>query len=113
MLQFYEKLRQSLICSSARTQVLERRFFAKIAALGVLSLLLPSCDFVSPLTDDSHRFRMTLEVETPDELRAGLSVHEVTAGNRTAFLPDMADRHKSLRGEAVAVDLPNDRMQFV
>ncbi len=112
MLQFYEKLRRSRNCGPARRKVVERRVFPKFATLGVLSLFLPSCDLFAPLTDESYRFRMTVEVETPDGLRAGSSVYEVTAGNRTALLPDMADRNKSLRGEAVAVDLPNDRMLF-
>ena len=76
------------------------------------ALLLSACDLFAPLTDESYRFRMTVEVETPQGLRTGSSVYEVTAGNRTAILPDMADRHKSLRGEAVAVDLSDGQTLF-
>lgn len=76
------------------------------------ALLLSACDLFAPLTDESYRFRMTVEVDTPEGLRTGSSVYEVTAGNRTALLPDMAQRHKSLRGEAVAVDLPGGRTLF-
>lgn len=112
MLQFYEELRRSRNCGLTGRKVVERRIFPKIATLGVLSLFLSSCDLFAPLTDESYRFRMIVEVETPDGLRAGSSVYEVTAGNRTALLPDMADRHKNLRGEAVTVDLPGGRMLF-
>lgn len=82
--------------------------------LGALlaALLLSACDLFAPLTDESYRFRMTVEVDTPEGLRTGSSVYEVTAGNRTALLPEMADRHKGLRGEAVAVDLPCGRTLF-
>ena len=76
------------------------------------ALLLSACDLFAPLTDESYRFRMTVEVETPEGLRTGSSVYEVTAGNRTAILPEMADRHKGLRGEAVAVDLPGGHTLF-
>ena len=76
------------------------------------AVLLSGCDLFAPLTDESYRFRMTVEVETPDGLRTGSSVYEVTAGNRDGILPDAADRSKSLRGEAVAVDLPGGRTLF-
>ena len=85
---------------------------ASILGALLAALLLSACDLFAPLTDESYRFRMTVEVDTPEGLRTGAAVYEVTAGNRTALLPDMADRHKSLRGEAVAVDLPGGRTLF-
>ena len=85
---------------------------ASILGALLAALLLSACDLFAPLTDESYRFRMTVEVDTPEGLRTGSSVYEATAGNRTAILPDMADRHKGLRGEAVAVDLPGGRTLF-
>jgi hypothetical protein len=85
---------------------------ASILGALLAALLLSACDLFTPLTDESYRFRMTVEIETPEGLRTGSSVYEVTAGNRTAILPDMADRHKSLRGEALTVDLPDGRTLF-
>lgn len=95
----------------AVTPMSGRRAASMLGAM-LAALLLSACDLLTPLTDESYRFRMTVEVDTPEGLRTGSSVYEVTAGNRTAILPDMADRDKSLRGEAVAVDLPDGRTLF-
>ncbi|MDX2209450.1 MAG: hypothetical protein SFV20_03730 [Sphingopyxis sp.] len=54
-----------------------------------------------------YRFKMMIEVETPDGIRSGSSVYEVTAQDLQALLPDEADRKWSTKGEAVAVDLPD------
>lgn len=88
-----------------------RKIASALAAM-LLALTLSACDLLHAVTDESFRFRMTVEVDTPEGLRTGFSVYEVTAGNRTAILPEEADRTRSLRGEAVAVDLPDGRTLF-
>ncbi len=59
-----------------------------------------------------YRFRMTVAVDTPQELRTGSSVYEVTAGRTGGILPEEAKRDWAVRGEAVAVDLPGGRTLF-
>lgn len=60
----------------------------------------------------SYRFRMTVEVETPDGVKSGSSVYEVAARREPKLLPEMNSRSSSLRGEAVAIDLPDGRTLF-
>ncbi|WP_427964340.1 hypothetical protein [Altererythrobacter sp.] len=59
----------------------------------------------------TYRFRMTVEVNTPEGLATGSSVYEVQAERTTTFMTGN-DRHWGSRGEAVAVDLPGGRTLF-
>lgn len=77
--------------------------------LGGFSVLLGGCGL---LGGNSYRFRMTVEVDTPQGLRTGSSVYEVRARNLVGLTPEMADRQRSLKGEAVAVDLPGGKTLF-
>ncbi|MFW2448805.1 MAG: hypothetical protein ACN4E6_15900 [Qipengyuania pacifica] len=61
---------------------------------------------------NSYRFRMMVQVETPGGVRTGSSVYEVGAGNKVAITREMATRDWSVKGEAVAVDLPGGRTLF-
>ncbi|MEL7739057.1 hypothetical protein AAG614_11795 [Citromicrobium bathyomarinum] len=61
---------------------------------------------------NSYRFRMTVQVETPGGVRTGSSVYEVSAENKVAITREMATRGWSVKGEAVAVDLPGGRALF-
>ena len=82
--------------------MIARRTF--VALLGGAALAgLTGC--ISP-PQHRYRFKMTIEVETPEGIRSGSSVYEVTAQNLQAMLPDETDRSWSTKGEAVAVDLP-------
>lgn len=54
----------------------------------------------------TYRFKMTVEVETPQGARAGLSVYEVTAHESVALTSEERKGGGGLRGEAVTVDLP-------
>lgn len=59
--------------------------------------------------DHAHRFRLTVEVDTPDGLRSGSSVVEVERKDVT-WLPVPGPRHEfRVRGEAVFVDLGSGR----
>ncbi len=62
---------------------------------------------------ERFRYRMTVEVETPDGLRSGHSVHEVRAAyqNNLGLAPRSRNMH--MTGEAVAVDLPNGETLFM
>src|SRR5688572_22804894 len=66
------------------------------------------------------RYRMTVEVETPEGLRTGSAVREVTLndGKSWNWLPPFAWFGEQrpqwrLKGEAVAVDLPSGQTLFV
>ena len=61
---------------------------------------------------ERYRFRMTVEVDTPNGVRTGSSVYEVKAWNPPKLLPEERSRDWSVRGEAVAVDLPGGRTLF-
>lgn len=61
----------------------------------------------------TYRYRLTVEVETPEGLRTGSSVIEVETSVSSSFsIPSPGSVHHRVRGEAVAVDLPGDRMLF-
>lgn len=77
--------------------------------LALLLLTLGSC---GQLGGNTYRFRMTVAVDTPQGVRTGSSVYEVTAGNTGGILPEEAKRDWSVKGEAVAVNLPGGRTLF-
>ena len=59
-----------------------------------------------------YRFRMTVEVETPQGLKTDSSVYQVTAGYRPDLQPGGKAREWAARGEAVVVDLPGGKTLF-
>ena len=80
-----------------------RRQFVGAVVFSSLSLGLHGCG--SP-NEASYRFRMTVEVETPQGLKTGSSVIEVRL-SRGMAIGDSSGVSSSLRGEAVVVDLPD------
>jgi hypothetical protein len=58
------------------------------------------------------RFRMTVEVETPQGLRTGSGVMEVSAAKTTKILPEQHAVSTVFKGEAVPVDLPDGQTLF-
>jgi hypothetical protein len=52
-----------------------------------------------------YRFKMTVEVETPQGLKRGSAVYEVSAGKLVALTSEEAERSAGARGEALVVDL--------
>ena len=87
-----------------------------MARLGVLGLLvggvaglLSACN---PLGGSGYRFKMTVEVGTPDGVKTGSSVYEVWAESNSKLLPEERSRDWGVNGEAVAVDLPGGRTLF-
>jgi len=57
----------------------------------------------------TYRYRLTIEVMTPDGLRSGSSVLEVRSSETTVGLIEMRGVRNALRGEAVFVDLGQGR----
>lgn len=80
----------------------------RILAIACL-IMLGGC---GELSGDSFRFKMTVEVETPEGLRTGSSVMQVTGWLPTATLPESHGFELKLKGEAVAVDLPGGKTLF-
>jgi hypothetical protein len=79
---------------------------ARRGVLGVLAggaaALLSGCGLFG---GNSYRFKMTVEVETPQGMKTGSSVYEVSARNSVKLLPEEGARQIELKGEAVVVDL--------
>jgi hypothetical protein len=62
---------------------------------------------------ERFRYRVTVEVETPDGVRSGHSVHEVRAAYQNNLYLAPRSRNMDMTGEAVAVDLPNGKTLFM
>ena len=83
----------------------------KTFAALMASVLLSSCGY----RNEEFRYRMTVEVETPQGLRTGSSVIEVEVtdpGDGPWVLPEASGGTSDLRGEAVTVDLPDGKTMF-
>jgi len=80
---------------------------ARRGALGLLTgsiaALLSGCGLFGP---KSYRFRMTVEVETPQGIKTESSVYEVSGRRNVALTSEETKGSVSLRGEALVVDLP-------
>lgn len=76
---------------------------------GAATLVLGGCGLFG---GNSYRFRMTVEVETPQGLRTGSSVYEVEARGGRDLITGGKTSQAELRGEAVVVDLPGGQALF-
>lgn len=84
-----------------------RGVLGAMATVG-MGLIAGACGLLS---SNSYRYRMTVEVDTPAGMRSGSSVMEITSRLQTN--PGGAAPVKTdLKGEAVAVDLPDGRTLF-
>ena len=84
------------------------------AWLALAASLLPGCTAAEDKTPD-YRYRLTVEVETPEGLKTGSSVIQVEQSlGGAASAGGLAGRqiYYKVRGEAVAVDLPGGRTLF-
>lgn len=86
---------------------------ARRGLLGVLvcgaAALLSGCGLFG---NPSYRFKMTVEVETPEGLKTGSSVYEVETTNSRDLVAGGKGSRFTFRGEAVAVDLPDGQTLF-
>ncbi len=87
---------------------MNRRHIIALAASGA-ALLLGGCSIIFP---ERYRYRLTVEVETPQGLATGSAVHEIKASDILIKLVDGDQGYVGFRGEAVAVDLPNGQTLF-
>lgn len=89
-----------------------RRRFVRVAVACGIGLLLASCGLGGD-GPPTYRYRLTVEVDTPEGLRTGSSVIEVTQRMvRPGSDPASKAVRRRARGEAVAVDLPAGRTLF-
>lgn len=80
--------------------------------LAFATLILPGCAFADDNAPD-YRYRLTVEVDTPQGLRTGSSVIQVEQSLGLAGgSPANSQIYRRVRGEAVAVDLPDGRTLF-
>ena len=89
---------------------------ARRGVMGLLAvaatLVLASCHGVTHARFEPVRYRLMATVETPEGLRSGSSVIEVTwAMSRTS--PPLGGSGYTVKGEAAAVDLPGGQTLFV
>lgn len=70
--------------------------------LGAAAMMAAGCGLLTP--GESYRYRVTVEIDTPQGMRSGSSVWETRTWEGSG-IPDTAIRSQD-RGEAVAVDLP-------
>ncbi len=87
---------------------MNRRAVITMLAAGT-ALALSGCGLIYPSA--SLRYRLTVEVETPEGLKTGSSVIETTI-NDGPGMGDASGISFELKGEAVAVDLPGRRTLF-
>ena len=78
---------------------------------GAAAAVLGGCGVLG--SSYSYRYKITIEVETPEGLKTGFSVHETIVSKSIVDLGDIsAKRGMRTRGEAVAVDLPGGQVLF-
>ncbi|MCW2319207.1 hypothetical protein M2322_004776 [Rhodoblastus acidophilus] len=89
---------------------MNRRLFTKLASFLTL-LALAGCGE----SRFSYRYRLTLEVETPEGVKSGSGVLEVNAFDTKNAFPKLAERRSGalVKGEAIAVDLGSRGILFV
>ena len=75
---------------------------------GMATFVLSGCGLGPP----SYRFKMTVEVDTPEGLKSGSSVYEVVSNRQTDLVSGGSSSTAELRGEAVAVDLGGGKTLF-
>jgi hypothetical protein len=96
-----------------RRPLMRRRFLALTAAALALPLVMSACNR-APAPQDIYRYKMTVEVETPQGVRMGSAVRELTYhANKGGWFPLGESRAQmTMMGEAVVVDIAPGRALF-
>jgi hypothetical protein len=76
----------------------------KRAFLVLLIFVVAAASYIYLQPYSSNRFRLTVEVDTPDGLKSGSSVIE-TVSSESGGLPDARGVRSTVKGEAIFVDL--------
>ena len=77
----------------------------------LVAIAFVSCQIAFP--SGTWRYKITVEVETPEGIKSGSAVREVFATSSFAFNPDVSSVYHSVSGEAVVVDLGKRGVLFV
>ncbi len=86
--------------------MMNRRKVAKMMLAGSVLAILSGCGEAFGNRYPTYRYRLTVEVDTPEGLRTGSSVIEVTTRISGRYsIPNPGQVIHSVRGEAVVVDL--------
>jgi hypothetical protein len=83
--------------------------FVVAAIIGAPVLWLVSGALYQEWNSYTHRFRLALEVDTPDGVKTGSSVIRVTTEEHAPWLPVAHFAQHSVRGDAVFVELGRER----
>jgi hypothetical protein len=86
-----------------RHKILTGLLIAIVAIIGWWKYEFPSATW---------RYKMTVTVETPEGIKTGSAVREVHVRTEPKILPEQSPIHYSVKGEAVTVDLGNNRYLF-
>ncbi|KEQ52874.1 hypothetical protein [Sphingobium chlorophenolicum] len=89
--------------------MMARRGLLGVLAGGVVTLL-SGCGLFE--RDPIYRFKMTIQVETPQGLKVASSIYEVRALLTNDLVTGGKGSRAVLRGEAVALDMPNGKALF-
>lgn len=91
---------------------MDRRKFRLVALAMIVGVLPPGCASASDEAG-TYRYRLTVEVETPDGLKTGSSVFQIRGqeASKSAF-PSPGLLTYRIFGEAVAIELPHGRTLF-
>jgi hypothetical protein len=87
--------------------MITRRGLVGLSLGSAVMLAISGCSLVEP--SETLRYKLTVDVETPEGITSGYSVWELTMTSQK--FSSYATR-SSYRGEAVAVDLPNGQTVF-
>jgi hypothetical protein len=92
--------------------MISRRETLRAILVGGFGLsILSSCALITE--SETMRYRLIVEVETPEGLKSGSSVIEVKVVQNPDWVnPEGRGSRKSYKGEAAAVDLPNGQTIF-
>lgn len=86
--------------------MMRRKVFAVFA--GGLFTALAGCGMMG----HTYRYKLTVEVETPEGLRKGYAVREVSWSPGVQITPEADTASMTHRGEAAMVELPNGQVLF-
>lgn len=77
-----------------------------------MSLPINGWNWFEEYPSGTWRYRVTVEIETPEGVKRGLSVHELSVAIPLIDLPDVGNL-ASIKGEAIVVDLGERGVVFV